>query len=252
MFILAKKPAKINLLLYCSINMTNQKHSGKLFNQLFLTMTWFCFTTAFVLLGSASYSFFFLKKSEFKKPVIISQIFENKDDELAKEQNKQTVDSVLETEDARSALVASFLERHNSPMKPYDFYGEEIVKIADRYELDFRLLPAIAMQESNLCKVTNSGAPHNCLGFGIHSRGTLDFETYEAGFERAGRELKQNYINQGLTTVELIETKYTPSSNGSWAHSVNQWMAEIRYDDRDKGRSENVNTDVMEFAVERE
>ena len=113
-------------------------------------------------------------------------------------------------------------------------------------------MPAIAIQESNLCKDTNPGAPHNCLGFGIHARGTLDFESYEAGFERAGRELKQNYIDRGLDTVSLVESKYTPSSNGSWANSVNQWMAEIRYDDRDKGRSEKINTHVLEFAVEKE
>lgn len=28
----------------------------------------------------------------------------------------------------------------------------KIVAIADKYNIDFRLLPAIAMQESNLCK----------------------------------------------------------------------------------------------------
>jgi hypothetical protein len=160
----------------------------------------------------------------------------------------QTVSSIVESEDARSELIAKFLERHNSPMTPYDYYGKKLVEIADRHGLDFRLLPAIAMQESNLCRATNPKAPNNCLGFGIHSRGTLDFESYEAGFERAGRELKQNYIDQGLDTVSLIESKYTPSSNGSWANSVNQWMAEMRYDDRDKGRTEKTNTSVLEFS----
>jgi hypothetical protein len=136
-------------------------------------------------------------------------------------------------------------------LQPYDEYGQKLVEIADRYGIDFRLLPAIAMQESNLCKSTNPGAPHNCLGFGIHKSGTLDFDSYEDGFDRAGRELKTFYIDQGLTTVELIESKYTPSSNGSWANSVNQWMAEMRYDDRQLGREMKTNADVSEFAKER-
>ncbi|MCD8545734.1 hypothetical protein LRY64_00035 [Candidatus Woesebacteria bacterium] len=86
--------------------------------------------------------------------------------------------------DARPAIVASFLERHNSPLEPYDHYGQVLVETADRYNLDYRLLPAIMMQESNLCKAIPPGS-HNCLGFGIHARGTLGFESYEASFDRA-------------------------------------------------------------------
>ncbi|MDH5533223.1 MAG: hypothetical protein OEX81_02215 [Candidatus Pacebacteria bacterium] len=158
------------------------------------------------------------------------------------------VEAVIETQDAREIIVANFLERHNSPMKPYEFYGARLVEIADKNGLDFRLMPAISMQESNLCKNTNPGAPHNCLGFGIHKRGTLDFDTYEAGFERAAREIKERYVDIGLETPEQIMRKYTPSSNGSWAESVKQWMAEMRYDDRDKGRTLKTNDNVLELA----
>lgn len=153
-----------------------------------------------------------------------------------------------ESDDGRAAIVAKFLERHKSPLVPYDHYGQVFVDIADRYSFDFRLLPAIAMQESNLCK-SIPPETYNCLGFGIHKRGTLAFESYEANFERAGRELKANYINRGLTTPEQIMRKYTPSSNGSWADSVNQWMAEMRYDDRAAGRANTTDANVMEFAV---
>lgn len=156
------------------------------------------------------------------------------------------VETVIETADARSELVANFLERHNSPLKPYDYFGRFFVELADRYGIDFRLVPAIAMQESNLCKVIPEDS-YNCLGFGVHSRGTLKFDRYEDGFERAARELKANYIDRGLTTPEQIMRKYTPSSNGSWAASVNQWMAEMRYDDRQLGRELKQDADLLEF-----
>jgi len=166
----------------------------------------------------------------------------------ASDEKAEGFKAVYESDDARAAIVANFLERYDSPMKPYEYYGQELVKIADKYGIDFRLLPAIAMQESNLCKATNPDAPGNCLGFGIHKQGTLDFDSYLSGFDRAGRELKERYIDLGLDTPEKIMTKYTPSSNGSWAESVKQWMAEMRYDDRDKGRTLKVDENVLELA----
>lgn len=215
----------------------------------FFVFSWILVSAAAVLIGSSAYSFYFLAKDNALSRFEIAYLPKIQSKEEHNIQNLQ-VSSVIESEDARPQIVAKFLERYNSPMQPYDHYGEILVDIADRYQIDFRLLPAIAMQESNLCKTTNPDAPGNCLGFGIHKSGTLDFDTYEAGFERAGRELKAYYIDKGLVTVEQIERKYTPSSNGSWANSVNQWMAEMRYDDRQMGRENEDNASVVEFAKE--
>ncbi len=157
------------------------------------------------------------------------------------------ISTTVQAGDAREALLANFLARHDSPLKPYDEYAHKIVAISDKYGIDFRLLPAIAMQESNLCKVIPPGT-YNCLGFGIHKRGTLGFDNYEDAFDRAGRELKANYIDEGRVTPYQIMQKYTPSSNGSWAESVNQWMSEMRYDDREKGLELKVNADLNEFV----
>jgi hypothetical protein len=159
------------------------------------------------------------------------------------------METIAETEDGRAELVTRFLKRYKSPLQPYDYWGTKFVEIADRYNIDFRLLPAIAMQESNLCK-NMPPATFNCLGFGIHERGTLAFESYEANFERAAKELKKNYIDEGLTTPEAIMTKYTPGSKGSWADSVNQWMAEMRYDDRQLGIQSEDDANVLEFVEE--
>jgi len=157
------------------------------------------------------------------------------------------IKSAVQMADARAIIIANFLKRHDSPLKPYDYFGSNLVEIADRYNLDYRLLPAIMMQESNLCKSIPPGS-YNCLGFGIHARGTLGFETYEAGFDRAAREIKENYIDIGLTTPEEIMTKYTPSSNGSWAFSVNQWIVEMEYNDRERAREDRKNNDLLEYT----
>ena len=161
------------------------------------------------------------------------------------------IQSQIQAEDARVQIITNFLTRHNSPLDPPEHYARALVEVADRYNLDYRLLPAIMMQESNLCKRAPEGT-NNCLGFGIHARGTLGFETYEAGFDRAAREIKERYIDIGLTTPEDIQKKYTPSSNGSWAYSVNQWIVEMEHDDRQLAReSENrKNNNLLEYTEE--
>lgn len=166
---------------------------------------------------------------------------------------EQEVTTSVEPADARTVLVQNFLERYKSPLLEEDpNFGEFFVKLADEYDLDFRLLPAIAMQESNLCKVVPEGT-HNCLGLGIHKGGTWGFNSFEENFEAAAKILKKNYVDKGLTTPEQIMQKYNPTSaarDGSWAASVNQWMAEMRYDDRQKGRELKTDANLLEFASE--
>ncbi|HSW89533.1 MAG TPA: hypothetical protein VLH19_01535 [Patescibacteria group bacterium] len=152
------------------------------------------------------------------------------------------------TADSRVDIIAGFLSRYKSPLQPYQHYGQALVDAADRYGLDWRLLPAIMMQESNLCKASDPKL-HNCLGFGIHKAGTLGFDTYEDSFDRAARELKERYIDIGLTTPELIQTKYTPSSpHNAWSNSVDQWIAEMEFNSRDKGKTSTASADLTQYT----
>ena len=125
--------------------------------------------------------------------------------------------------DSRPVLLKQYLAYYRSPLEPYADY---IFAISQKYDLDYRLLVAIAQQESNLGKKIPPGS-YNAWGWGIHSRGTLGFSGWEEAIETVARGLREDYLNQGLTTPEEIMSKYTPLSNGSWAAGVNQFMAEI-------------------------
>lgn len=136
------------------------------------------------------------------------------------------LNTVIQKGDARPVLIAQFLEKNNSPLKPYDYWGEYLTQIADKYNMDFRLLPSIAMQESNLCKAIPEDS-FNCLGLGVHKRGTWGFPSYESNFDKAAEILRKNYLDEGYITPDEIQDKYTPSSNGSWEFAVNQFMEKL-------------------------
>lgn len=130
----------------------------------------------------------------------------------------------VQAEDARVEIIRQYLHRYKSPLLPHAAF---IVQTADKYSIDFRLVTAIAQQESNLCKVIPPGG-YNCWGWGIHSAGTLGFDSFEHGIETVSQGLKTNYLDKGYTTIEKIMSKYTPLSNGSWAQGVSYFMAEMQ------------------------
>ena len=138
--------------------------------------------------------------------------------------NLPAVGGELVAADARTELVRQYLDSWNSPLEPYSAL---LVQSADKYGLDFRLLAAIAQQESNVCKIIPPGS-YNCWGWGIHSEGTLGFASFEEGIEIVSRGLREEYLGKGFRSVEEIMSKYTPLSNGSWAFGVNKFMSEMQ------------------------
>jgi hypothetical protein len=125
--------------------------------------------------------------------------------------------------DARLVAVKSFFKRYNSDLLPY---AEEVITSADKYNLDFRLVPAIAMQESNLCKKAPKDS-YNCWGFGIYAKKVTKFDNYYEAIDTVTKTLARQYKEKGLETPEQIMTKYTPSNDGAWANSVNHFMNQL-------------------------
>lgn len=144
---------------------------------------------------------------------------------LSLEQDKSQTEILTEfkTADIRVANLKYFFRKYDSVLYEQADY---IVKLADQYKLDYRLIPAIAMQESGLCKHIYEGS-HNCWGWGIYGNKVTRFDSYEEAIETISRGIKKNYIDKGLTTPESIMRKYTPPSDGSWAFGVNTFLKMI-------------------------
>lgn len=127
------------------------------------------------------------------------------------------------SQDARLVAVKNFFKKYHSDLLPF---ADEVINSADKYGLDFRLIPAIAMQESGGCKNAPKNS-YNCWGFGIYAKKVTRFENYAQAIDTVTKTLAKQYKANGLETPEQIMTKYTPGSNGSWARGVNQFMNQL-------------------------
>jgi len=134
-----------------------------------------------------------------------------------------SISQAITTGDARPVIIRQYLEKNNSPMAPY---ANALFQASEKYELDYRLITAIAQCESNLCKKSPVGS-YNCWGF---ENGDTRFYSWEHAFERVAKTLKEDYIDEGLVTPDEIMPKYAPPSvekGGPWAKCVNQFLEEL-------------------------
>jgi hypothetical protein len=127
------------------------------------------------------------------------------------------------SEDARVAILTKFLDMNESELLPYSSF---LVTTADKYQLDWKLLPAIAQKESGLCRVIPKES-HNCWGWGIHSKGTLMFDSYEEAIDTVAKGLKEKYIDAGYRTPDEIMKKYAHPDSTTWADGVRMYMEQI-------------------------
>lgn len=129
----------------------------------------------------------------------------------------------LSPKEARVAVLEEFFGRYSSPLKDY---AQAIVDAADNYELDYRLLPAIAMQESTLCQKIPDDS-HNCWGFGIYGGKVTKFSDYGEAINVVSKAMARDYHGQGLQNPSEIVSKYTPANTNDWAQNVSYVMERI-------------------------
>lgn len=135
---------------------------------------------------------------------------------------------VLDTNDARPILLENFLNKHGSPLVQYADY---IVKESDKNYIDFRLITAIGMCESNLGKNMPSGS-YNAWGYAVYSGQSsgASFGGWDHAISTMAQYLSEKYYSQGLTTPETIGPIYAPPSvntGNSWAKCVRSFMDEL-------------------------
>lgn len=143
---------------------------------------------------------------------------------------EQVLGASVTAADARALLLARFLETHNSPLAEY---AEYILDRAEYYNIDYRLVPAIAMCESNAGKRIPSKDSYNAWGISVETGETsgAKFPNWLYAIDWVSRYLRDKYYARGITDLIDIGAIYAPPSvaNGnSWANCVGQFMEEIQ------------------------
>jgi hypothetical protein len=120
---------------------------------------------------------------------------------------------------ARVGRVKKFLEQHRSPLADE---ADVLVRVADRFNLDYRLLPAISGKESTFCKYYRPET-FNCWGWGPH----IKFDSFESAIYHIGESLSQRY---DTSSVRSIGYKYAPPTENDtegWITTVEKFIKEI-------------------------
>ncbi len=133
------------------------------------------------------------------------------------------ISAVLKNEviepDERAEKLTALLEKYDSPLVPY---AEDFVAMADKHQIDWRLLPAITGVESTFGRQIPYHS-YNAYGW---NNGHYRFQSWENSIEIVSKALKEKYYDRGLDNPYKIGPVYAPPSS-TWAKRVNAFMERI-------------------------
>jgi hypothetical protein len=107
--------------------------------------------------------------------------------------------------DERAARLRKFFESQGSPLAPY---SEEFVKIADKYELDWKLLPAITGVESTFGLFVPGGS-YNPYGW---NNGNFYFKGWVDSADYVANQIKNRWGYLGTITLLLPGPLKSPAT----------------------------------------
>lgn len=125
-------------------------------------------------------------------------------------------------QDDRIPALEEYLNDKDSPLADY---ADVFIAVADKYQLDWKLLPAIAGLESAFGKRYVQGT-YNAYGWG---GGYIHFNTWEDSIDTVSAALKSKYIDKGAVSANQIGRIYAPP-NPAWGSLVTKIMSDIDKD----------------------
>ena len=167
--------------------------------------------------------------------LVISNIYHNFDFRvLAKEVKNTTLNITTETiPQENTPKLEEIPQIETKPQEEYKCTLEhetacKIQKRAIEYGIDWRIAVAISRWETG--NFTSSIYQNKNNVGGLYCRGFLSYETLDEGVEAFVSNLKRNYFDMGLDTLEKIQPKYCPIGaandpnglNKNWLNGVTQ------------------------------
>lgn len=129
------------------------------------------------------------------------------------------LENSLPLADKRVIKLEKFLESYDSPLAEY---ADKFVESADKYGLDWKLVPAITGVESTFGKQIPAGS-YNAYGW---ANGAFYFQSWEQSIDLVSKTLKEKYLDRGLDTPYKMAPIYAPPSK-TWAWKVIYFMNKL-------------------------
>ncbi|WP_051287553.1 glucosaminidase domain-containing protein [Paenibacillus taiwanensis] len=116
--------------------------------------------------------------------------------------------------------------------------GDLFAKYGKKYGIDPALLAAISMHETGN-GTSNAARNKNNLGGMMDPKSNwqslMTFDSIEDGIDAMARNLKKNYFDQGLNSIDAIARKYAPQGaandprglNKYWTTGVNKFYSAL-------------------------
>lgn len=108
--------------------------------------------------------------------------------------------------------------------------GDLFAAAGAKYGIDPALLAAIAVHETG--NGTSSAVKNkNNVGGMMGKKGLMTFSSLQEGIDKMASNLKRNYFDKGLTSIEQIQKKYAPNGaandptnlNSYWTSGVSKY-----------------------------
>lgn len=96
------------------------------------------------------------------------------------------------------------------------------VSTADKYQLDWRLVAAIAGVESDFGRRIPANS-YNAWGW---NNGNYRFDSWMSGIDQVHAVIKEKYYDRGLRTPTQMSRVYAPPST-TWAGKVNYFQKQL-------------------------
>lgn len=129
--------------------------------------------------------------------------------------------------DPRAQILKDYLDKHNSPLADH---AQDFIDAADMYDVDWRLVPAIAGTESTFGKAIPGGhdplyTTYNAWGWGVYGTQALGFESWKDGIYTLNKGLREDYLARGLLTPAQMNRRY--ASSQAWGGHVAFFMNDL-------------------------
>ncbi len=197
---------------------SKKQHPAVKFLPLVLPLIWMFSSTLFVLILSVV---LIVKDSSSPKTAYKYAIFSANPKVLG--YSTQAITG----EDGRGERIDMIFTKYKCPITGH---GQKFVEAADKHQIPYWLVAAVAFQESSCGKMTpkvQGNETFNLYGWGVWGKNVHKFDSIDQGIETVSKYMSTKFISKGITEPCDIMKVYTPPSKGSWCEGIKFFRDEI-------------------------